>query len=121
MGCTVLASFAVLALGYLVQGYAAVVAAMVLFTLGMGIVLPMSAACALSLHPEIAGSAAGLLGALQIFTGALGTLTAGLFNATSFAPTGYLLVSTSLAATGAAYLALRPFYQRIIPAGVSRA
>ena len=121
MSCTLVAGFAMLALSHLVQGYAAVVAAMVLFTIGMGIVLPMSAACALSLHPEIAGSAAGLLGSLQIFTGALGTLTAGLFSATSFAPTGYLLAITSLAATAAAYVALRPFHGRIVPATASHA
>jgi DHA1 family bicyclomycin/chloramphenicol resistance-like MFS transporter len=116
-----LASVGLVALSHFVQGYAMVLAAMVLFTVGMGIVLPMSAACALSLHPEIAGSAAGLLGSLQIFTGAVGTLTAGLFSAGSFAPTGYLLLATSLAATGAAYVALRPFYHRIVPASVSRA
>jgi predicted MFS family arabinose efflux permease len=41
-----------------------VCALVVLFTIGMGIVIPMSAACALSRHPEIAGAAAGLLGTL---------------------------------------------------------
>jgi MFS transporter, DHA1 family, multidrug resistance protein len=119
--CTLVASFALVALSHLIQGYATVVAAMVLFSVGLGIVLPMSAACALSLHAEIAGSAAGLLGSLQIFTGALGTLTAGLFNATSFAPIGYLLVITSLAATVAAYVALQPFYGRIVPVTVPHA
>jgi DHA1 family bicyclomycin/chloramphenicol resistance-like MFS transporter len=121
MSCTLLGSFALLVFSHLLQGYSAVVAAMVLFTAGMGIVLPMSAACALSLHPEIAGSAAGLLGSLQIFTGALGTLTAGLFSAASFTPTACLLVISSLAATAAAYVALRPFYGRIVPATVSHA
>ena len=51
-------------------GAADLIAAMALVALGMGITVPVSAAGALSRHPEMAGAAAALLGAGQIAIGA---------------------------------------------------
>jgi DHA1 family bicyclomycin/chloramphenicol resistance-like MFS transporter len=91
-----------------------VIASMAVFTIGMGIVIPMSAACALSRHPEIAGSAAGLLGALQILVGTLGTLTIGFFGSSSTAPIAVILTVTSSLALIAAYVALLPFRSKTV-------
>jgi DHA1 family bicyclomycin/chloramphenicol resistance-like MFS transporter len=77
-----------------------------LFTLGMGIVLPSAAACALSRHPESAGAAAGLLGAVQIFIGALGSTVIGLFRATTAAPIGMVMSLSAALALVAGYIAL---------------
>ena len=95
--------------------YVPVVACMFVFTAGMGVVSPMSAACALSRHPEMAGSAAGLLGALQIVTGALGTLSTGLFGAPSIRTVAIVLAVTASGAVVAAYVALLPFRNRVVP------
>jgi DHA1 family bicyclomycin/chloramphenicol resistance-like MFS transporter len=94
---------------------------MSVFTVGMGIVIPMAAACALSLHPEIAGSAAGLLGSVQILTGAMGTLMAGLFPPTALRPTAILLIVASLGALMMGYIALKPFRSKTVSARLANA
>ena len=121
LGCALLSSVVIAALSLHHVGYWPIIGTMMLFTVGMGIVIPMAAACALSLHPEIAGSAAGLLGSLQIFTGALGTLAAGFFRPASLSPTAYLLISVSLAAMVAGYIALKPFRTKLVSARMANA
>ncbi len=96
------------------NSYQGVIGLMIVFTAGMGIVIPMSAACALSRHPEIAGSAAGLLGAMQIVTGALGSLTIGFFSSPTITPVAVILTITSALSLFAAYIALLPFRNRIL-------
>ena len=96
------------------SAYQWVVGLMIVFTAGMGMVIPMSAACALSRHPEIAGSAAGLLGAMQIATGAFGSLTISLFSSPTITPVAVILTVTSALSLFAAYVALLPFRNRIL-------
>ncbi len=118
---TILSSLVLFSLAQTRDGFVAILAGMFMFTFGMGIVIPMSAACALSLHPEIAGFAAGLLGTLQIFTGALGTFAAGFFPAAKLSPIALLLLFSSIAATICAYIALKPFRNRVVSAAVAHA
>jgi DHA1 family bicyclomycin/chloramphenicol resistance-like MFS transporter len=85
-------------------------APMAIFTLGMGIVVPAAAACALSRFPASAGAAAGLLGAVQILTGAVGSSTAGLGKGAVFVEAEIAL--SSIAACYFGYLALAPLRQQ---------
>lgn len=121
LGLALVASVSVLLLSNANAGYRLLIASMTVFTIGMGIVIPMAAACALSTHSEIAGSAAGLLGSLQILTGALGALAAGFFRPGDLLPTGILLLLVSLAALPAAYIALKPFRRQLVAAGAAHA
>ena len=95
-------------------GYLPIVAAMFFFTAGMGVVIPLSAACALSRHPEIAGAAAGLLGALQILTGALGTLAISSIASISITPIALILAVTTVGAFAAAYVSLLSFRNQVV-------
>jgi DHA1 family bicyclomycin/chloramphenicol resistance-like MFS transporter len=109
--------FASVALNVIAMGtpsYLWIVFLMVLFTAGMGIVIPMSAACALSRHPEIAGAAAGLLGAMQIVTGAFGTLAISAVGSPTTGPIAIILAVTSVLSLIAAYVALLPFRNRLV-------
>jgi DHA1 family bicyclomycin/chloramphenicol resistance-like MFS transporter len=114
MALALSASIALNLLSGQASAYQGVVALMMVFTAGMGIVIPMSAACALSRHPEIAGSAAGLLGAMQIVTGAFGSLVISFFGSPSITPVAVILTVTSALSLFAAYVALLPFRNRII-------
>jgi DHA1 family bicyclomycin/chloramphenicol resistance-like MFS transporter len=96
------------------HGYMPIVATMFVFTLGMGVVIPLSAACALSRHPEIAGAAAGLLGALQIMTGALGTVAISSVSSVHAAPIAVILVVTVAGASFAAYVSLISFRTQMV-------
>jgi DHA1 family bicyclomycin/chloramphenicol resistance-like MFS transporter len=87
---------------------------MFLFTVGMGVVIPLSAACALARHPEIAGAAAGLLGALQILTGALGTVAISSVASASVAPIAAILLVSVIGASVAAYVALLSFRSQMV-------
>ena len=96
-----------------------VVLAVVPFTLGMGVVVPAAAACALSRRPEIAGSAAGMMGALQILTGAAGTAAVSLLAVASLQTLGGILLVSAALATVSGQVALAPLRgQRIEPARV---
>ncbi len=118
---TLLGSFSLNWFGPQTASYLPVCAVVVLFTIGMGIVIPMSAACALSRHPEIAGAAAGLLGALQIFTGALGTTAISFTRNPTASQIAHIMEVTSVFALPAAYVALKPFRQRLVSARESLA
>ena len=96
------------------HSYVPIVATMFLFTVGMGVVIPLSAACALSRHPEIAGAAAGLLGALQILTGALGTVAISSVSSVTVTPIALILLITVLGAFIAAYVALLSFRRQVV-------
>jgi DHA1 family bicyclomycin/chloramphenicol resistance-like MFS transporter len=98
------------------DSYPTVIACMFVYTIGMGIVTPMSAACALSRHPEIAGAAAGLLGALQILTGVLGTLAIGAVGKPSIPPIAAIVTVTSVLSLIAAYVALLSFRNTVVSA-----
>ena len=95
--------------------YPLAILSMAFYTLGTGIVSPMSSACALSRHPENAGSAAGLLGALQILTGVLGTAAAGAAASPSLSPIATILAITSVLSLTAAFVALLSFRNVMVP------
>lgn len=81
---------------------------MIFYTLGMGIVVPSAAACALSRFPTMAGAAAGMLGALQIMTGAVGTAMASFIPGGSTGWLVVLIVSATMLAAGFGWSALAP-------------
>jgi DHA1 family bicyclomycin/chloramphenicol resistance-like MFS transporter len=118
MGAAFASGAVLLLIGGTLHSYPIVVALVTTFTAGMGVVMPMSAACALSRHPEIAGSAAGLLGSLQILTGTLGTLAIRFVRSPAVSPIALILTITSLLSTLAAYVALKPFRDRVVPSRV---
>jgi DHA1 family bicyclomycin/chloramphenicol resistance-like MFS transporter len=112
-----LAVAASIALSWLARGessYVPIVVTMFIFTMGMGVVIPLSAACALSRHPEIAGAAAGLLGALQILTGALGTVAISSVTSVSVTPIANILIVTVIVASVAAYVSLLSFRRQTV-------
>ncbi len=109
MGLALLAAISLCVLGRGEPGYVSVIATMFVFTAGMGVVIPLSAACALSRHPEMAGAAAGLLGALQILTGAMGTVAISAVSSVNVLPIAVILVVTTAGACIAAYVALLSF------------
>ena len=114
MALAVLSAFALNGIAQLNVGYLPIVFTMFSFTAGMGVVIPLSAACALSRHPEIAGAAAGLLGALQILTGAFGTIAISSVSSVSVRPIGVILAVTAVGASVAAYVALLSFRHQIV-------
>ncbi len=92
-----------------------------LYSAGMGIVIPAAAACALSRMPQIAGSAAGLLGAMQIFTGALGACAAGLFAGATPLPVALIMAICAALGFYFGYVALFPFREKRITIEVHHA
>lgn len=76
----------------------AVVAPMVLFTAGLGIVLPAGIAGAMAPFPRIAGAASALLGFVQMLVAAAASFTTGLLHDPSALPmSGVIAASTVLA------------------------
>lgn len=69
--------------------------AMALYSCGMGIAVPSCAAGALARHPEAAGSAAALIGGLQIAIGAMGSVAGSLV-----APFGATVLATAVLSAG---------------------
>lgn len=104
-----LALFAVAAAG--LAGAIDTTLLMFLWAAGMGLGVPNSNAGAVSIHPEIAGTAAALLGALQITAGTLGTVLVFLLPAGSSLMLGAQLAAIALAAS-AGWFALRRFVRR---------
>ena len=77
--------FAVLGLALLwalsgIPHTAALFAPMTLLAVSNGLTLPSATASAVSIRPELAGTAAGLAGSLQIGVGALGAFVVGLLQ-----------------------------------------
>jgi len=87
---------------------ASTVTLMFLWAVGMGLGVPNSNVGAVSIHPEIAGTAAALLGALQITAGTLGTVLVFLLPAGSALALGGQLAAIALGST-AGWFALRRF------------
>jgi predicted MFS family arabinose efflux permease len=87
---------------------------MIMYTVGMGIVIPAAAACAMSRFSEIAGSAAGLFGAIQIFIGALGSAIISIFHTSSALPVVCILFAFALLAFYCGQIALFPLRAKII-------
>jgi DHA1 family bicyclomycin/chloramphenicol resistance-like MFS transporter len=89
-------------------GLAALAAPLFLMVSSLGFVFPDSTALALSLHPEVAGSASAFFGSLRLGRGALATPLVGIGGAVSGLPMAIVIAVTSLAA-----LALFVFTARI--------
>ncbi|MBE9606446.1 multidrug effflux MFS transporter [Acetobacteraceae bacterium H6797] len=75
--------------------------------LGNGIAQPNTIAAAVSVRPQMAGTASGLLGAGQMLLGALMTLVVGLVEAGSGMGTALVMAACGIAAQGARQIALR--------------
>lgn len=118
LSCSLTGGVVVLFGAYMTNVLSALIGGAALFSLGMGIVIPAAAACALSRFPGIAGSAASLLGALQIFTGALGTIVAGLFESHDARPTAWIMTVCATLAFCSGYVALLSFRGKPVPEGV---
>ena len=73
--------------------------AMALYACGMGIAVPSSAAGALARHPEAAGSAAALIGGMQIGIGALGSMVGSLVQPYGAPGLALVVLMGSIAAT----------------------
>ena len=78
----------------------AVIAPMTIFVFGIALVFPNGTAGALSVHPEIAGTASALLGFLQMGAAALSTRAAGRLSDATMMP------MVEVSAVGAALSAL---------------
>jgi DHA1 family bicyclomycin/chloramphenicol resistance-like MFS transporter len=82
-----------------VVGVVAIVAPMMVFTAGLGVVLPLGIAAAMAPHPRIAGTASALLGFVQMVVAATAAVTVGVFEPTSPLPMATVIaVSAALAA-----------------------
>ena len=80
-------------------------AGMVAFVSGLGVVLPLAVAAALTPFGHVAGRAAAMLGFLQMGGGALGALAVPA-ALTAFPVAGFAVVMLAAVGTGAAWLAL---------------
>jgi len=88
-------SFALFAIG--VNEAWALFVPLSLVGIGNGMTLPNVMAAAISLRPEAAGAASGLLGALQIGLGAIGSVIAGLLTGDAGSPIALTLFMCGLA------------------------
>jgi DHA1 family bicyclomycin/chloramphenicol resistance-like MFS transporter len=79
--------------------------------LGNGLAIPGATALALSVRPDLAGSAAGLMGALQLGLGALAAILAG-YIVTVWAPSLVILILTCVLLGWLALSALVPRHTR---------
>ena len=84
---------------------AAVVVPMMLFTAGLGIVLPTGMAGAMAPWPRVAGAASALLGCVQMLVAAGASLAAGLLPAVSALPMA-AVITASAGLAAAAFIAL---------------
>jgi len=106
MGLGILVVSALVMFGWAQWGtlsLASIIGPMIFVVLGMGIVFPNSTAGALSIHPEIAGTASAMLGFLQMSGAGLSIVVIGIIDDGTHRPmTQAMLVYSVLA--GAAYL-----------------
>ncbi len=79
----------------------AVIAPMMVFTTGLGIVLATGVAGAMAPFPAIAGAASALLGFLQMSFAGLGALAVGAFAPTSQSPMAAVMAITTIAGLAA--------------------
>ncbi|MEF2554257.1 multidrug effflux MFS transporter [Aurantimonas sp. A2-1-M11] len=89
-------------------------APMLLVGFGNGLVLPTATAGGISVMPQAAGAAAGMLGACQIGTGALSSILAALLATGASGAVGLLLLMTGIAVAG---LGVALAAKRVQPAG----
>ncbi len=107
IGVTTLgAAMAVLGQWLLPPGLLAVFLPMVVVAWGNGMTQPNAMAAAVSVRPQLAGTASGLMGAAQMGFGALMTLVAGMLETGSGMATALLMLACALG-TQAALLAVR--------------
>lgn len=78
-------------------GIVPIIGPMMLFTAGMGIVLPTATAGAMAPFPRIAGAASALLGFVQMLIAAAASGAVGLFPPTSQLPMAALIAATAMA------------------------
>jgi MFS transporter, DHA1 family, multidrug resistance protein len=71
---------------------------MAIIVLGMGIVFPNASAAAVSVHPEIAGTASALMGFLQMAGGGIGVVVVAAVTAGSHLPLTWAMLAFSIAA-----------------------
>ncbi len=86
----------------------AVVAPMVLFTAGIGVVLPAGIAGAMAPFPRIAGAASALLGFVQMLVAAGASLATGLLHAPSALPMAGVIAACAVLATATFIALVRP-------------
>jgi len=100
----------------LVGGLGIVALAVPLFVMvsGLGFVFPDSTAMALSLHPDVAGSASAYFGTFRLGLGALATPLVGIGGAVSGLPMALVIAVSSVAAF-AVYLAVAPLTRDVTP------
>lgn len=80
---------------------------MMLVALGNGMTQPSAIAAAISVRPQLAGTASGLLGALQMGAGALATVLAGVTEGGAGIATGAWMLAGALGAQAALQVARR--------------
>ena len=83
-----------------------VVASMFALTVGVGMAAPLALTRAISIHPEVTGSAAGLYGAIQMAVGSVSMMLAGLGQDAAIAAS-LVLVGAGLMSQLAFWLTLR--------------
>jgi DHA1 family bicyclomycin/chloramphenicol resistance-like MFS transporter len=79
-------------------GLAGILPAMFLTVASIGLILPNTAALALSAHPEAAGSAAALLGVLQLAVGAAVAPVAGVGGTRTALPAAVVIATLGVGA-----------------------
>jgi DHA1 family bicyclomycin/chloramphenicol resistance-like MFS transporter len=89
-------------------GVAGLMAPLFVVMSGLGLVVPNTAALALTRHPESAGTASALLGALQMSTGAVIAPVVGIAGTGSALPMAIVLAVLSLGAAAAFTVLARP-------------
>jgi DHA1 family bicyclomycin/chloramphenicol resistance-like MFS transporter len=100
-------------------GVATVLASMSAFALGCGLSSPIATAQAIGVDPQAIGAASGLYGFLQMSTGALCTLLAGLWHSHSAAPVALILLVAASTAQIALSRASAPKAQKPIQSSSS--
>ena len=79
-------------------GAVPLIATMVVFAVGLGILYPTTAAAALARHPEAAGAAAAVIGCAQVSSGMIATAALSLSNPTTATPMALIVALCSILA-----------------------
>ncbi len=110
-GISVLAACAFLAQAWFGQlSVAGVLAAMFVFTLGMGVASPAALTEAISVNPQVTGSASGLYGFTQMGVGAVSTALVG-FGSDPALAAGLVLVGAGIVGQAGIWIASRSIRQ----------
>jgi DHA1 family bicyclomycin/chloramphenicol resistance-like MFS transporter len=85
-----------------------IIAAMVVYAIGLGILFPGTAAGALARYPYAAGAAAAVMGCAQMGFGMAGTALLSAFNPSSALPMAILVALSAVLAASCCRLAMQP-------------